>query len=346
MTEAWIGGGVALATALALASLWRLRGWGDAPTGPAGARKLQVAAVPAVGGLAIAVGWGVMALCRGGDGDFGLAPLLTRAPSRWWLEGSTAPSLPQLGVGWIALALLVGLAAGVWDDLRRGGLPPRVQLAGQLLVGVLASFYFHPAQSVVIELGGGGEALRTLTLPGTWTWAAVAACLALAVLNGINTFDNADGAVCGVAGMGLLAAASPLAPAVLLFLVPNLLLRRPASGRSGARDPWAYLGDGGSQLVGVAVLVTPAAWPALLLPLLDLGRLCLARPLAGQAPWVGDRRHLAHRLQRRGLGPLAVAGVLVAIAAPFVLWPSPSGAAGTTALFALACRATRGFEGP
>jgi len=64
----------------------------------------------------------------------------------------------------------------------------------------------------------------------------------------------------------------------------------------------------------------PAAWPALLLPALDLGRLVLVRVRLGLAPWQGDRRHLAHRLQARGLAPATVALALLAISLPAILW--------------------------
>ncbi len=106
------------------------------------------------------------------------------------------------------------------------------------------------------------------------------------------------------------------------MLAPNLLLRRTAS------TPLAYLGDGGSHLLGMALLVVPGAWPALGLPLLDLARVALERARAGEAPWRGDRRHLAHRLERRGLGPVPVALILwITAALPLLLptflgWPA------------------------
>jgi len=55
---------------------------------------------------------------------------------------------------------------------------------------------------------------------------------------------------------------------------------------------------------------TLALW-VLVLPLLDLGRLCVRRVRQGRRPWDGDRLHLAHELERRGLGVLAVLGVLL-----------------------------------
>ena len=56
-----------------------------------------------------------------------------------------------------------------------------------------------------------------------------------------------------------------------------------------------------------------ALMPLLVLPLLDLGRLCVLRVRQGRRPWDGDRLHLAHELERRGLGVLAVLGVLLGV---------------------------------
>jgi UDP-N-acetylmuramyl pentapeptide phosphotransferase/UDP-N-acetylglucosamine-1-phosphate transferase len=83
--------------------------------------------------------------------------------------------------------------------------------------------------------------------------------------------------------------------------------------------PRAILGDAGSHVLGVLFLLVPAAWPALALPALDLARLSLVRLRLGSLPWVGDRRHLAHRLQARGLSPVQVALALSALSLPAVL---------------------------
>ena len=117
----------------------------------------------------------------------------------------------------------------------------------------------------------------------------------------------------------MLGLAGPLpvaACAVLGFLPFNL--RRADERALFGRLPRAILGDSGSHLLGMLVLLTPVAWPALTLPLLDLARVAIERVRSGQPPWVGDRRHLAHRLQARGLSPAAVALVLALIAYPSV----------------------------
>jgi UDP-GlcNAc:undecaprenyl-phosphate GlcNAc-1-phosphate transferase len=298
---------VAVAAGLALAHLWRARGIGDAPRGAEAERKLQRAPVPQVGGLALLAGWAVLAPAGG------LPPI----------AGEPA----------VLLAGALALGLGTLDDLRPGGLGPGPKLFLQLLAGGV--------------LGAGAW------LSGT-TPAAPATFLALAAvgaMNALNTYDNADGAALGAGGLGLLAVGSPLAPAALALLLPNLWLRRSPEGpsREGARrpgDPWLYLGDAGSHLLALALLVTPGAAWALVLPGLDLARVALRRLRRGLPPWRGDRRHLAHRLERAGLGPVAVALVLLSLSAPACLGRTPAAAGGTALLFAIACLATRRHAEP
>ncbi|MBI5432816.1 MAG: hypothetical protein HZA52_08310, partial [Planctomycetes bacterium] len=171
------------------------------------------------------------------------------------------------------------------------------------------------------------------------------ALLALALIvgaaiaqNALNTFDNADGAAGGLATLALGASAFPASGALLGFLAFNL----PWRGRTRA-----MLGDAGSHALGVAFLLTPAAWPALALPLLDLARVVCVRRAEGRPIWRGDRAHLAHRLAGLGLSSFAVLGWLVVIASPSVVlgavgfaraspWPCLSGLLGTAALFLVA----------
>jgi len=204
---------------------------------------------------------------------------------------SSAGSAPHLP--WMALvgAFLLGLV----DDLKRGGLPALGKFAGQVGVGVL------------LALEPGLE----------WHERILRGVLCVVAQNAVNTFDNADGAA---TSLGLLACAPHAgARAVLLGFLPfNLLL---GHGKGPKRVPLAYLGDSGSHLLGVLFAWLPGAEIALLLPLLDLARLVVVRWRAGQAPWLGDRRHLAHRLEAAGLSPVAVALALVVIAAPPFLAP-------------------------
>lgn len=194
-------------------------------------------------------------------------------------------------------ALLSAFLLGLVDDLRRGGLAPGVKVAAQVGVGLVV------AHSVFAL-----EPIATL------------ACVLVVplVLNVWNTFDNADGAATGVGALALFSVGSPAAGPVLGFLGCNLRLRGSAA---------AYLGDSGSHLLGCLVLLHPGAWPLMLLPALDLARVSCLRISEGRAPWRGDRTHLAHRMQRRGLSPLRVALCLYLLAALPLLWPGWPGLA-------------------
>jgi UDP-GlcNAc:undecaprenyl-phosphate GlcNAc-1-phosphate transferase len=192
--------------------------------------------------------------------------------------------------------LLAAFLLGLFDDLKPGGLRPLLKLSGQVGVGfVVACSVFGPSYPLHMLL-----------------------CLVFVplFLNAWNTFDNADGAATGVGAVALLSVGSPAAAPLLGFLGWNL------GPRSGAP---AYLGDSGSHLLGCLVLLHPGAWPLALLPVLDLARVALGRVMSGRAPWRGDRSHLAHRLQARGLTPLQVALLLWALAALPMLWPGWGG---------------------
>jgi UDP-GlcNAc:undecaprenyl-phosphate GlcNAc-1-phosphate transferase len=209
--------------------------------------------------------------------------------------GSAAPLLP---------ALLLALAVGFVDDRVPGGLRPAALLAGQSIV------------AAALVMGGWriAEDGSPIVLGGSFLAAIVA-------MNAVNTFDNADGAASSLGILGL-ASRSPLAAASLLGFLPfNLWLRR-----GGA--PLAYLGNSGSHLLGVLLVADPIGRFALVLPLLDLARLAVARIRAGEPAWKGDRRHLAHRLQRAGLSPTVVVVVVLAIAAPSILGASGHAAEG------------------
>jgi UDP-GlcNAc:undecaprenyl-phosphate GlcNAc-1-phosphate transferase len=273
-----------------------------------GGRKLQREPLPLVGGAAVAFGLALAAAL----GGFERAP----AGIPGWL--------PPLASPWSLAALAAALLLGAIDDVQREGMRPAAKLIGQALCGAL----------LAAPLFADGDWLRALLVIGA----------ALAALNALNTFDNADGAAAGLSLLAL-ASALPAASLALLGFLP-FNLRRSDGSALICRLPRAILGDSGSHLLGLLILLTPAAWPALALPLLDLARVALERIRSGQPPWVGDRRHLAHRLQARGLSPSAVALALASIALPSVglggildrsqAFETTLGMASTAVLFAMA----------
>jgi UDP-GlcNAc:undecaprenyl-phosphate GlcNAc-1-phosphate transferase len=218
---------------------------------------------------------------------------LAAARGTFWVAGGNElwgrwlPAPP-----WCLASLLLLFAAGTWDD--RAGLSPRGKFAAEVVA--LAPL----ALGALLEHGLAGALV--LLLAG------------LVATNLLNTFDNADGALASLCALGF-APAAPLASAACLGFLPlNLDAGRARNRASGA--PSAYLGDAGAFVLGYLVLLTPRSAGILVLPALDLARLTLVRWRAGSRPWIGDRRHLAHRLEACGLPRPVVAAVQCALAWP------------------------------
>lgn len=260
-------------------------------------RKLQSEPVPLVGGLALLVGLVV--------------------------SGSVAANLGFQGLGWpwpgavaTSAAFALAFAVGLLDDWLPRGLSPGRKFVGQCLAGLPLGY------GMWLELAGTFES-PVLALFGLLT---ASACMAAIALNAINTFDNANGAATGLSAVAM-AMCSPAAAGALLGFLPFNLRANSKSERGQHSTPLAYLGDSGSHLLGMWILVTPLAWPVLTLPLIDLARLAVERARSGRSPFRGDRCHLAHLLAARGLGDHFVLTILAGTAAPSILF----GAAGLRA---------------
>jgi UDP-N-acetylmuramyl pentapeptide phosphotransferase/UDP-N-acetylglucosamine-1-phosphate transferase len=306
----------ALSAAAALGALVRVAprwNWVDGGSEP---RKRNVAPLPLVGGAAILIGllagWSWIALV--GRESFAFVP--GRA-----LRELTVDALGPWAEVWPLGGLIVAFALGTTDDLLADGLRPVQKLCGQLTAGAVVG--------VPLVLAQPGD-------PGAWGALLLLALGAAIALNALNTFDNSDGAAAGLCTVALCAPAPMFAAAVAAFLPWNI-------GRRGAW-PRAILGDAGSHLLGMAVLLTPAAWPALALPLADLARLSWIRLRSGAWPWEGDRRHLAHRLELRWGRSWQVPASLAALVLPTAVlgW---NGALATLPLMALLLRAAPDVHG-
>lgn len=249
---------------------------------PALPRKLQRAPVLLAGGPIV---FGAALLFLGWR-----ALLRTDAPTdgEAWVEVVTA--WPQ------ALALTLAFGVGLVDDLRRGGLHPGPKVLGQALAA--APLYW--------------------TTPG---WLGLGVVLAaIAAMNVFNTFDNADRTAAPLAALAFALWSLPLSLLLAAFTLVNRTPDACADPR-GSRTA-LYLGDSGSHLLGMALLVVPGAWVFLLVPALDLARVVLVRRAAGDSPFHGDRRHLAQRLADSGWSSGRVAGALLAISAPLLVGAS------------------------
>lgn len=250
-------------------------------------RKIHRRPVPLVGGIVLALTLVAWACVRGAD----------------VVGGSVAFGVafdPRAVWAACALAFLTGLV----DDLAPRGLGPLAKLAGQITAG--------------LALASGLEVLES---PASLPLRALAVFAAVAAQNAANTFDNADGALCGVAAVAF-AFVGPFASAIAAFLPLNLPCApfRRAAPDAGARTPRAWLGDAGSHLVGVLMLTTPVAWAGLLVPFVDLARVVCVRLAAGHPIWRGDRRHAAHALADRGFAPAHVVIVLALASLPALIW--------------------------
>ena len=278
LLAALIAFAVAFVATPAAATAARRVGMVDQPSG----YKAHDAATPLLGGFAVAGGL--------------LSGVVLVLP----LYGTTGiAGLFAIGVG--ALVILI---AGLLDD--RLGLTPRTKFAWQVAAAGAAG----------ICLAVLGVRLN-LFLP--WPQVPIIALTALWVVtitNAVNFLDNMNG-LC--AGLGAIAAAA-LAGACLGFLPYNWPRAR------------IFLGDAGSMFIGfllaalsvmgvytrgaqVPVLAVFTPLFVLAIPVLDLLLVTILRLRDGHPPWVGDRRHISHRLVRRGMHPATAVAVLWAAAA-------------------------------
>jgi UDP-GlcNAc:undecaprenyl-phosphate GlcNAc-1-phosphate transferase len=305
--------GAAGAAVLASAALTPLlaafalrRGWVDDGSDAAD-RKLQARPVPPVGGTAI-VGGCIAAQAVGAAlGACGVLDWIE--PARGGMVGSTSSI-------WIASSLALAYLVGLADDLAARGLAPQHKLAGQMLAaGVLAV----------------GCAL--LSAEPRWMFAGVWFVAGVWAQNAMNTFDHADGAATALAVCGVAGVAPSIAGALIGFLPFNVWLRRGRGVDGAITTPVAYLGDSGSHLLGLALLLHPVTRWALFVPSCDLVRVVLARLRVGRAPWLGDRRHVAHRMLDAGWSTTATVVALCALALPALVGAALTRSAGPSALW-------------
>lgn len=179
-------------------------------------------------------------------------------------------------------------------------MPQLAVLGGFCAVGVLDD---------VAPLTAGRKALLLLVpcAAAAWVigepWVLVACWIAS---NAMNLLDYADGLASSVAGCSLLAAGGTVgwagAGACAGFLLHNL---PPAK---------AFLGDGGSLMLGAALVMAwlpqggPLMAAGVLIPVADAGFVIARRVLRGDRPWRGGIDHLGHTLLRAGLPQRALIG--------------------------------------
>ncbi len=149
---------------------------------------------------------------------------------------------------------------------------------------------------------------------------ALAALFAFVVTNAVNFLDCMDG-VC------------VMLSATILLLVEGIASPLALAGFALAGAlPWnwprprMFLGDSGALAAGALVAAAclhraPPTYAVLLpalVPLADFTQVVTVRLAIGHLPWVGDRRHLPHRLAALGL-PRLLVPILLAMAAATAL---------------------------
>jgi UDP-GlcNAc:undecaprenyl-phosphate GlcNAc-1-phosphate transferase len=281
-----------------------------------GGRKVHEVAVPRLGGFAIATAF-----------YLGIAVALVVARAVFGRRiGIETGHLSAILAG---VALIAGL--GLMDDLQT--MRARVKLGAQIVI-VLATFGLGLSIDRLDGPWGSLALAWWLSLPLTILWM-------VAVINAVNLIDGLDGLAAGVALIGL---AAFLAVALLHggSSPVQVVLAAGAGGvlgflRFNLPPSTIHMGDSGSMLLGfvlgaAAISVTQAGrhgippWVPLLilaLPLADTLRVIVMRLLAGHPVFRPDRRHVHHRLLRRGISQqgatLLLWGVSAVLAALGVL---------------------------
>lgn len=287
-----------------------------------GGRKLHAAAVPRLGGVAVALGLAVA---------MGISVVLDAHS----VTGSDRQLTGLLAL--IAGAVLV-FAAGLWDDIDPR--TPTFKLAVELA-----------AAAIVV---GAGIAMTRVTFFGTtydlgWMGPLLTILWILGITNAFNLIDGLDGLAAGLVAIAgatcatvLIARGEETAARVLVALV-GAVVGFLAYNLHPAK---IFLGDSGSLLAGFLLSVTAitgqqkgattlaAGVPLLIfaLPLAETVATVLRRLVVGQrdsGPGVAsrlralgqvfspDNNHLHHRLSRAGLPPRTTVFLLYLLACMF-----------------------------
>jgi UDP-GlcNAc:undecaprenyl-phosphate GlcNAc-1-phosphate transferase len=282
-----------------------------------GPRKVHAGPTPRLGGLAVFLSFIVVVLA-----GYMLGPVLAARPElKAGFGGAFAFLQEAYRVQPKLLALLCGavlvFGVGLADDVLGSRFPVGVKAAGQ----VLAAFVLVAAD------------IRVSFLPADWMNTVVTLLWVVGITNAFNLLDNMDGLSTGVA---FVACTVLLTNAWLLgeFFISLVLVAFMGSLLGFLWYNWSpatvFLGDCGSLFIGylLASLTLleryvsrasssyfPVLMPVLVLavPLLDTATVIVIRVREGRPIYVGDRRHLSHRLVDLGLSPKAAVLVIYLI---------------------------------
>jgi UDP-GlcNAc:undecaprenyl-phosphate GlcNAc-1-phosphate transferase len=293
---------------------------------PDGARRMHVAPVPRLGGIAVYLATSIVSTSI----FFVGASVFSRSDA---LSSSDGQTLLGIFLG-TAILFLVGLL----DDVR--GLAPGTKFLAQITAALVAYGFGIRIESVTLGYGVGVH-VGMLGAPLLMLWI-------VGVTNAYNFIDGLNGLAGGIALVACAAIViAGLALGNIAVLVPAMALAGATFGFLHYNFPKArvFLGDSGSMSVGflLAILLLKAAEVpgpsvlvaipilAMFVPLLDAA-LAIVRRWLRDVPLSGaDARHIHHRLLALGLAPertaivlwclalvMASFGLLIALTAPFV----------------------------
>jgi UDP-GlcNAc:undecaprenyl-phosphate GlcNAc-1-phosphate transferase len=262
-----------------------------------GKRKVHVYPLPRVGGVAIAVAYGVSLIS---------------------FSGSSLPAADAIPAWRLLPAAALVFLTGLVDDIF--SLKPIVKVLGLAAAATVA--YFSG-----IRMGGLADQPlgMWLELPLTVLWL-------VATSNALNLIDGLDG-LC--AGMGLMSTLALFTAAVLHHNYPLAYATLPLAGALlgflcyNINPATVFLGDSGALLIGFLLGCYGMIWTqkaatllsmmvpllALSVPLLDVSLSVLRRFLRRQPIFTADRGHIHHRLLDRGLSARQAVWVLYLFAA-------------------------------
>jgi UDP-GlcNAc:undecaprenyl-phosphate GlcNAc-1-phosphate transferase len=305
---------VAFALAVVLVPVAKAIGHRNGILDSPGPRKVHSDPTPRVGGIAVFTAFTLVVLA----GYLGVPHVVQLELAREWLARPIVLLQEAYRVETKLLGLLLGGAitfvVGLLDDVLGSRFGPGWKLAGQTLAAI-----------ALVSSG-----IRTDFLVYEWLNVVFSVFWVVALTNAFNLLDNMDGLSAGVA---FVASTVLLINACLLgeLFIALLLVAFMGSLLGFLVYNWhpasIFLGDCGSLFIGffLASLTLlqryvshasgtyfPILMPVLVLalPILDTLTVIVIRVREGRPIYVGDSRHLSHRLVSLGMKPpLAVATI-------------------------------------
>ncbi|MEM9255705.1 MAG: MraY family glycosyltransferase [Pseudomonadota bacterium] len=225
---------------------------------------------------------------------------------------------------WVAAAIFL---VGIFDDLKH--IRASVRLGISFMSGVALATL---GGIVIVNVG---NLLAMGDIPLLWLSVPLTALAVAGLSNACNMIDGIDGLAAGSFALPLLVlyllalqAGHPMAPALLLMLVPLAVFLCFNLGPNNKWMPKIFLGDAGSVTLGflltaslvyfsqgerAIILPVTALW-LVTVPLMDMLATMLRRHRLGTGIMRADRLHVHHTLMALGLESRQTLSVLLAYA--------------------------------